>query len=91
MTNISNHKLYFPHNQVIIMGKSLAEDGVIKYLDFFLRDAETRDNVLVLVAGGTAGEILDTMPEGDKLPAVNISNSLDAQSRGTSQTLVVKL
>jgi len=91
MVNQSNHKLYFPHNQVIVMGKSLAEDGVSKYLDFFMRDPETRLNVLVFVAKGTAGEILDTQPELDKLPAVNMVNVMDAQSRAVSQTISVKL
>ena len=37
-THKSSRKLYWPHNQLIIFGRSLAEDGVGDYLDFFLRD-----------------------------------------------------
>ncbi|MHB8061016.1 MAG: Ger(x)C family spore germination protein [Ruminiclostridium sp.] len=89
-THESGRKIYLPHNQVIIFGKEMAEAGVQKYIDFFIRDPETRLNVLVLVSKGSASEVLDVKSELEKIPALNISNLIEGQA-ATSQTSSVKL
>lgn len=91
ITNQSSRKLYFPHNQVLVIGKSAAEDGVAKYLDFFTRDPETRLSVLVVVAKDSAQEILDSEPELEKIPANNITMLVEDQALGTSQTMRIRL
>lgn len=58
-----NRQLFFSHNQVIIFGKDTAEDGIEKYIDFFLRYRETRLLVWVLVANGPASDIFNIEPE----------------------------
>lgn len=67
-----NRQLFFSHNQVIILGKDIAEAGIEKYMDFFLRYRETRLLVWVLVSNGTASEILDIKPELETTPGRNI-------------------
>lgn len=89
-THISNRKLYFPHNQVLIFGHSLAEKGVKEYIDFFLRDQETRLEVWVLVAEETACEVFDVQPKLEKIPSMNIATLMEAQA-ANSQTCAVKL
>lgn len=89
-THEISRKVYLPHNQVIIFGRELAEEGVQKYIDFFVRDPETRINVWVMVAGGTAGEILDVKSDFEKIPARNIAAMIEAQ-KATSQTRAVRL
>ena len=91
MTNLSSRKLFFPHNQVLIIGRSIAEEGVRKYVDFFTRDPETRNNVWVLVAQETAGEVLDVGAQLEKIPASNISKIVEGEAAATSQTLAVRL
>lgn len=88
-THKSSRKLYWPHNQVIIFGRSLAEDGVGDYLDFFLRDQETRLEVFILVAEDKAKDIFDVPPKLEKVPSINISDLIDAQA-ANSQTSTVK-
>lgn len=78
-THKTSQKLYISHSDVIILGKEVASDDVQKYLDFFTRSNETRPNTHILVANGTAAEILDVQPELDNLPAINISKLIDAQ------------
>lgn len=58
-----NRVLFFPHNQVIIFSKDIAEEGLQKYIDFFLRNRETRLLQWVLVSDEKASEILSTKPE----------------------------
>ncbi len=89
-THMISRKVYLPHNQVIIFGRELAEEGVQKYIDFFVRDPETRINVWVMVAGGTAGEVLDVKSDFEKIPARNIADMIEAQ-KATSQTRAVRL
>lgn len=67
-----NRQLFFSHNQVIIFGKDTAEEGVEKYIDFFLRYRETRLLVWVLVAKGSAGDIFKSEPEMESTPGRNI-------------------
>jgi len=69
----SSRKLYFPHNQIIMISKELAEEGILQYLDFFMRDHETRLDVDIAVAEGKAAQLLDVKPELETLPAINLS------------------
>ena len=89
--NFSSRKLYFPHNQVIILGRNIAEDDVTKYLDFFIRDPETRLNVLVLVADNTASEVLESEPDLEKVPADEIAKQIEGEAKSVSQSMIVKL
>jgi germination protein, Ger(x)C family len=91
LTSKSSRKLFFPHNQVLIFGRSLAEEGVQKYVDFFVRDPETRMNVWVLVSQGTAGEVLDVKSELEKVPSNNIAKLIKGYAGATSQTSAVRL
>jgi len=91
MTNQSSRKLYFPHNQVVIYGRSIAEEGLAKYLDFFFRDHETRVNVYILIADGSASDVLDVEPQLEQMPAVNIAKVVVSQANATSQTIAVRL
>lgn len=91
ITNKSSRKLFFPHNQVIIFNKLIAEEGIQKYLDFFVRNPETRMNVWVLISQDTALEILSVKSELEKLPANNIGKLIQTEAAATSQTRAVRL
>jgi germination protein, Ger(x)C family len=85
-----NRSLLFSHNQVIILGKDMAEAGIEKSMDFFLRYRETRLLVWVLVSNGTASEILDVKPEIETTPGRNIGELIKNQ-KNTSQIPAVDL
>jgi spore germination protein KC len=86
----SSHKLYFPHNQVLIFERKLAEEGIQPYIDAFIRDSETRFNVLLVVSEDQANEVLDVSPELEKLPAINIAKLVETQ-KITSESPTVRL
>lgn len=89
-TRESSHKLYFPHNHVLIFGRNLAVEGVQAYIDTFLRDHETRLSVLVLVSENKADEVLDVPPKLEKVPAINIAKLVKTQAV-TSESPNVRL
>lgn len=85
-----NRKLFFAHNQVIIFGKDAAEDGIDKYMDFFLRYRETRLLVWILVAKGSASDILNVEPRLETNPGANIAE-LIKNEQNISQLPAVNL
>lgn len=91
ITTKSSRKLFFPHNQIIIFDKSIAEEGIQKYIDFFMRDPETRVNVWVLISQNSAQEILSTNSELEKIPANDIAKLVKGHAAATSQTRAVRL
>ncbi|MCX7657088.1 MAG: Ger(x)C family spore germination protein [Oscillospiraceae bacterium] len=89
-THEISRKLYIPHNQIIIFGEDMAEQGVHDVLDFFMRDHESRLTVNVFVAKGKAADILKCTPQFSKIPAIDISQLVEAQG-ATSETATVNL
>lgn len=53
----SSRQLYFPNNEVVVLGHNLAKQGIYPALDFFLRDHEPRATTWVLVAEDKARDI----------------------------------
>ncbi|HEX3046177.1 MAG TPA: Ger(x)C family spore germination protein [Bacillota bacterium] len=90
VTHQTGRRLFVAHNQVIIFGHDLATAGVQGYLDFFMRAHEMRPNNLVLVANGTAAEVMDVKPEIEKLPAMNMTKVVQAYGL-TSHMLKISL
>lgn len=85
-----NRRLFFSHNQVIILGKSVAEEGIEKYMDFFLRYRETRLLTWVLVSKGPTHEIFNINPELESSAGMNIGE-LVRNEREVSQIPTVDL
>lgn len=75
-----SRKLFWSHNQVLIIGKEAAENGVRTYLDFEIRDAEPRPTAWVLVASGKAGDLIKAPGKIDKISAMEIAEIVRAQS-----------
>lgn len=88
--NQTGRRLFWAHNKVIIIGEELAADGVVRYLDFFIRDPELRRRSFVLVARGKAEEILQAEHPLEKIPATAIEGSTKA-GKNSSTSAVVNL
>lgn len=63
----SSRTLFLHHNQVLLLGSALAEQGVKDRIDLFMRDQQARKEVLVMVADGRAEKVLSTEMEQDKI------------------------
>jgi germination protein, Ger(x)C family len=73
----SSHKLLLHHNQILLLGSSLAEQGVEKRIDLLMRDQQARMEVPVMVVDGQAGEALSAQLEQDKISGVYLARMLD--------------
>lgn len=78
ITEICSRKLYWSHNNIIIISWDLAQEGVRKYLDLFVRDPEARLLVFLLVSKGQAKDILEEKPDLKTIPAMEIAEIVKA-------------
>ncbi len=90
LTHENSRRLFFEHNQVIVFGREQAEKGIQPYLDFFMRDHETRMEVWVLVADEDASTVLSTDSELEKIPAIGLVRLIKNQE-ATSEAFGVTL
>ncbi len=79
-TTISSRKLFFSHERVVIIGRALAENGIYPILDLLIRDEEFRPNLKLLVATGTAKEIIYSVSEFESVPGIGLAELLRASS-----------
>lgn len=75
----TDRKIYMGHNQIIVVSKQVAENGLIDIIDFFTRDPENRYTVNIYVAENDAKQILDINGAHELLPAIYLPGILNAQ------------
>lgn len=54
----SSHKLLMHHNQAILFGTALTEEGIKPHIDLFMRDQQARLEVALAMVEGEAGKAL---------------------------------
>jgi spore germination protein KC len=70
---VSGKRLYWSHTKVIIISSDIAREGVTKILEWFAQDAETREDIPILISTAkTAKEIL----RGDTSTESIVSNTI---------------
>jgi spore germination protein KC len=82
---VSRH-IFWGHNQVIIIGEKLAEEGIQKHFDFFARHPEPRIRAYIFVTDGKAIDVLKVIPNIEKSSA-EIARELANFKIGMSVTL----
>lgn len=82
----STRRAYWAHSRVIMIGEDLARQGIGPFLDFFLRDGETRDNTFLLIARGIpAGQLIQAEFDADAIPAEGGYNLITLAKQGLSR------
>ncbi|MEG1501696.1 MAG: Ger(x)C family spore germination protein, partial [Clostridiales bacterium] len=72
-------KLFWGHSQVIVFGKSLAEDGINKYLDFFFRNNDISPLIKLIYTDNTAEKVLQSQLGMSILPAMGMEGIIEKQ------------
>ncbi|WP_277584403.1 Ger(x)C family spore germination protein [Psychrobacillus antarcticus] len=92
MTKSSPRKIYPGHLRTLIVGESLAEEGIGDALDLISRDWEVRSDFYVAVAkDSTAIEILNVQTTLEIIPANRIFNTLKVSEENWAATVGVTL
>ncbi|MFE5321366.1 Ger(x)C family spore germination protein [Paenibacillus sp. NPDC056579] len=92
LTEISPRKIYASHIRVLVLGESLAREGIGKVLDLLSRDSEPRTDFYIMVARDTEAEqILKILTPLEKIPSNKLYASLEASSRAWAPTTTFTL
>lgn len=80
MVTITGKKLYWSHTKVVILSKEVAEEGILKFLDWFQRDSETRADINIIVSNQkTAREILIGKHPAQEIKSIELEEMLKNQ------------
>ncbi len=77
---ISGKKLYWSHSIVVILSKDIGGEGIRKIIDWYIRDAECREDVNLLISvGETAGEILSQDSTTEDIKSISLGETIKNQ------------
>ncbi len=80
--SITGKKLYWSHCKVAILSKEVAEEGITKVLDVFIRDAEIRNDVNILYSQQeTASEILEAQETTESIKSFALDKVIKNQTK----------
>ncbi|AHC19985.1 MULTISPECIES: Ger(x)C family spore germination protein [Paenibacillus] len=74
-------KLYFAQNNVIVIGKKAAEQGIEEIIDIYLRNLDSRETVKVFIANGEARDYLKKLVPPEKIPGQALENIIEKNRR----------
>ncbi len=78
--SISGKRLYWSHSIVIILSKDIGAEGIRKITDWYIRDAECREDVNLMIAvGETAGEILSGESTTEDIKSISLGHAIKNQ------------
>ncbi|MFG6147721.1 Ger(x)C family spore germination protein [Halobacillus sp. B23F22_1] len=92
LTHKSPRKMYLSQLRLLVIGKDLAEEGILSSLDLFYRDHEFRTGFYVTIAKDTDVEtLLSVLTAYEKIPANKLMNSIDAveTNHGSSKGVTI--
>lgn len=72
----SSRTLLLQHNQVLLLGSALAEQGIKDHIDLFLRDHEARMEVLMMIADGRAEDVLSAKLDQEKISSIFLAHEM---------------
>ncbi|ARU63742.1 hypothetical protein CBW65_01635 [Tumebacillus avium] len=72
LARYSSRRIFWAHNQVIIISEDVARDGITDVIDFFSRNHELRMRTWVVVTPGKAWEVVATKTGLEIIPGVSI-------------------
>lgn len=73
-TLLSNKKLFFSHNKIVVVSESLAKKGIKETLDVILRDHEFRSDAYLIITSDNIEKLLNISSPIESIPAKELEN-----------------
>ena len=79
LTNVIDQQLFWGHDQVLLIGEEILNDGLNKHLDFFIRNSKIRPAMRLIAVKGNAKDYFGNTGSNSVIfsygtPAVSINN-----------------
>lgn len=82
LTTITPRKIYSSHIQMLVLGETLAKEGIAKVLDALSRDHEMRTDFYIVVAkNAKAADVLKILTPLEKIPSHKMFSSLESAEK----------
>lgn len=90
-SEISAKKIFIGHNNIIVFGFDLINDDITKSLDYLIRSADSRPDVLVALSKTSAKDVMKSEEKGSLIPSEAIFDLLSSgEETGVSADVSVK-
>ncbi|MBD2871427.1 Ger(x)C family spore germination protein [Paenibacillus arenilitoris] len=80
----TSRRLYFAHNQIVIISQEAARSGLEQLFDVYLRNADSRETVSVFLAKGSARRMLEQLIPLEKIPGAAIQRMIANEEANSS-------
>ncbi|MCR2804942.1 Ger(x)C family spore germination protein [Paenibacillus soyae] len=80
----TSRRLYFSHNQVVIIGESAARKGMGPLLESYLRNHDSRETVSMFLSKGSARRMLEQLVPLEQIPGAAIQRMIANEEHGSS-------
>ncbi|MEK3882060.1 Ger(x)C family spore germination protein [Paenibacillus sp. PL2-23] len=80
----TSRRLYFSHNQSIVIGQEAARKGLGPLLEAYLRNHDSRETVSVFLSKGSARRMLEQLIPLEQIPGAAIQRMIANQELGSS-------
>ncbi|MBC7766066.1 MAG: Ger(x)C family spore germination protein, partial [Hyphomonadaceae bacterium] len=78
--SLSGKRLFWSHTKVLILSKAIASDDIVKILDWYIRDSETRGEINIIVSKeSTAKEILESKAITDEVVSYKLNDMIEGE------------
>lgn len=85
-------RLFFGNTQIVVVSQQVAEEGLFQVIDWFLRDAESRETVHIVVSQQeTAKEMFRTVGIDNMIIAYEMNEILETDGELSASTLGTRL
>lgn len=74
-------KLYFAQNNILVIGKKAAEQGIEEIIDIYLRNLDSRETVKIFIANGEARNFLKKLVPPEKIPGQALEKIIERDSK----------
>jgi spore germination protein KC len=75
--SLSGKKLYWSHTKVVVISKDIAKNGILRVVDWYNRDSETRSDVNLLISKEkTAREVLEGTGVTEEIKSFELAETL---------------
>ncbi|MGE5678532.1 MAG: Ger(x)C family spore germination protein [Pseudomonadota bacterium] len=89
--SLTGERLYWGHAKVLILSKEVAAEGVMKVIDWYIRDSETRNEVFILVSrGSSAREIFHGQKSTEEIKSFALEKMIKSQ-RNLSKAPIINV
>lgn len=79
-----SRKLYFAHNQIIVISEAAAKKGISTILEIYMRNTDARETVSMFIAKGKARTLIEQLLPIEKIPGTAIQRLVENEANSNS-------